>query len=386
MSADDDTFDIDIYGDDVQDDQQQPGADYNEPPNGDAQADHSYGDGTAYDDQEPFDPAAEDLTANGAQGTTSESAAQDASTTSIPANASSGPQGLKRKAPDDEADGQYQQRPDTRPLDPGALPALKLTEFGWWNTEEDLRAFCSAAGVEHELREVAFGEHKINGKSRGEVYLQFDTSQAATAVKREVEKSNSDEGTPGPHKTKVTVYFTPIGNPFKGYTKDGSGAGAKKDFNTQGGAYNNFNGHRGGSFQNRGNFGARGNFQARGNFNNNMMQSRPQQQSQQGWGMGGMQNPMMAGFNPMMAGMGNMMGMNRGSMMGGGMMAGRGGYGMGMGNMGGMSMNMMGGRGGGMMGGGMGRGGYGAGMQQGYGMNGGTSPQNGGMNKKPRTE
>jgi hypothetical protein len=356
MSGEDDNFDIDIYGD--EEEQQQP------------QQQQAEGDDFDYnyeDTQEQTGHAEQNgqsnghPLANGGDGTNDQHAShQPASNTPQ--------QSLKRKAPDDESEDQSQQRPasqtpvaaDGRPVDPGALPSLKLSELHWWTTEEDVRAFCAAANTEHELKELAFGEHKINGKSRGEAYLEFTSPAAATATKREVERANAESAAKEPGsgaRDKFQAWYTPMGNPYRG--KDGA-VGEKKfggqagKFNNQGGAYNN-------NYQNRGNFsGGRGNYQRGGGYNNMM-----------GGGRGGMMNNMMGGgrggFNGMngMGAMGNMGAMGMGNMM----------------NMGGgMNMNGGGRGGGGMMGGG--RGGWNGGMNMG-----GQNMQGGGNgNKKPRME
>lgn len=67
-------------------------------------------------------------------------------------------QGLKRK------DGT-----DDRPLDPGATSALMISELHWWVTDDDVRGWANQSECEDELEEVTFSEHKINGKSKGYV-------------------------------------------------------------------------------------------------------------------------------------------------------------------------------------------------------------------------
>lgn len=52
-------------------------------------------------------------------------------------------------------------------VDAGATLALRLGELEWWTTEEDIRGWANAAGVESDLVEVIFNEHKVNGKSKG---------------------------------------------------------------------------------------------------------------------------------------------------------------------------------------------------------------------------
>ncbi|KAK5117454.1 hypothetical protein LTR85_008839 [Meristemomyces frigidus] len=407
MSADNDTFEIDIYGDDQP--EQEPVKSQPQQENG-----HGY-DGT--NDRVKPEPKAE---------TSGDSTQQDGKQQPA-ASATPTQQGVKRKASDDgdnykeeyDAEDGYGQYVDNRPVDQGAMPSLKLADLHWWTTEEDVRGFCARAGAEEELHEISFGEHKINGKSKGEVYLEFASPQAATAVKREIEAASQIKGESGVRKTPLTAYFTPVGNPFK----TTAGGGGKKDFSqnsSRGGAYNSFNnrgGGGGGGFAGRGNYNNNNRGGAGFNNNNNMMQNRPQQQA--GWGMnagmganggmggngamggyGGFTNPMMAGagFGAMNMGYGNM---GRGGMMNNMGMMGRGGFGgMGMGNMN-MGGMMGAGRGGNAMMGGGGRGGWGggaaggAGFQQGgYGGGGGgggyaagsMSPQGQGGNKRAKME
>jgi hypothetical protein len=389
MSGEDENFDIDIYGDEEEQQQQQQ-----------QQAEGDDFDYTYEETQEQSGHAEQNGQNNGQPVANSGEGANGGPNQSA---FNTTQQNLKRKAPDDDGEDQSQQRTasqtplaaDGRPVDPGALPSLKLSELHWWTTEEDVRAFCAAANTEHELRELAFGEHKINGKSRGEAYLEFTSPAAATATKREVERANAESAAKEPGagmKDKFQAWYTPMGNPYRG--KDGA-VGDKK-FGGQAGKFNNQNGAYNSNYQNRGNFGGRGGYQRGGGYNNNAMGRGGGGASVGGgqWGMngaaaGGYQNPMMGGF-PNMAGYGGMaggMGYNnmtggRGGMMNNMMGGGRGGFnGMnGMGGMGAMSAMGMGN----MMGmGGMnmnsGRGGWNGGMN----MNGQNMQGNG--NKKPRT-
>ncbi|KAF2163103.1 hypothetical protein M409DRAFT_68727 [Zasmidium cellare ATCC 36951] len=376
MSGEDDTFDIDIYGDDGQE------------PSG-TQQEYAPEDRLEFDDDDFGYDGANDAqgsaqhndNSNGQNGP-SDQAQQDQEKNDSAAGAS---QGTKRKAEEqDYGDEEYRSRQPSastlshqQPTDPSATAALKIHDLHWWTTEEDLRAFCATASVEDQLRDVMFGEHKINGKSRGEAYLEFSNPAAADAVKKAIEvrsPPNAEKGeTEGKRANSFHVYFSPIGNPFKG--RD-SGAQTKKEFTPshggRGGAYNNFN-NRGGGFRggDRGNFNNRGGgYNNRGGFQGGM------NQQQGGWNAGAM-GGMGGGFNNPMMSMGNMgmmNGMNMGNYgnMGRGGMMNRGGFG----GMGGMGMGMGGGRGN-MMGGG--RGGWGGGFQQG-GMQGGYGGGfNGGM-------
>ena len=70
-------------------------------------------------------------------------------------------QGVKRKTSDGS---------DDRPVDPGATSALLLSDLNWWNTDDDVRGWIRDAGCEDELKDITFSEHKVNGKSKGQVY------------------------------------------------------------------------------------------------------------------------------------------------------------------------------------------------------------------------
>ncbi|KAF2709453.1 hypothetical protein K504DRAFT_274505 [Pleomassaria siparia CBS 279.74] len=262
-------------------------------------------------------------------------------------------QGMKRKQGDD----------DERPTDPGATAALMLNDLNWWIGEEDIRGWANQSGCEDELVDITFNEHKVNGKSKGQIYVQLQTPQAATALKHQVDTIYKDQA----HAKKPTAVFNPPHiNPFKTLPKDVparekntrgdravSSSYSGHQNSNQGGNYNRFNNNRG-NFNNRGANNNNMNFQNRnfgGPVGGNM-----------GGGMGGYGSPAPMnnfGATPM-GGMNNFGGggFSRGGMMAGGMRGGmqnRGGRGgnMGMNNMGAMNMpmggNMMG-MGGGMMG------------------------------------
>lgn len=301
------------------------------------------------------------------------SAPADPSTLSTVLDPQSQPRpGLKRKASTEDNTPEKRRRSSTThlPVDPNATPALKFADLNWWTTEEDLRSFCNRAGVENELTDLGFAEHKINGKSRGEAYMQFASPQAANAVKREIEKANEMAASaPVGKRTVFGVQFCAVGNPFKG----ASNAGPNKTFSQAGSNRGGGGGYERGYGGQRGSYGGRGNSgQNRGggygNNYNNMQSRQHPQQNPVNWngnaaGAGMMNGNGIGGFaaNPMM-------GMFQ--QMGNAMMGNGGGYGGGMG----MGMNNMGigmgGRRGGMMGvmnpgmgGMMGRGGWGGGFQ-----------------------
>ncbi|KAF9872243.1 putative RRM domain-containing protein [Colletotrichum karsti] len=246
-------------------------------------------------------------------------------------------QGIKRKG-------------DDRPVDPGATTAIMISDLNWWNTDDDIRGWCKEAHCEDELKDITFSEHKVNGKSKGQVYLEFTTQQAATAAKHVIESADGVNGVPKKHNV---TYSNPNVNPFRTLPKDAPNR-AGKDQGSQRGGYNQGS-SMGGEF--------RGGYRGRGNFNGprgGMNQGGFNRNFSGGMG-GGFNNNMGGGFNNGMGG-GNFGGggFQRGGGFGGGMRGGpgmrggRGGMnnpmgGMGMGPMGGMpmggmpNMNMMGG-------------------------------------------
>ncbi|KAL6712473.1 hypothetical protein ACN47E_000350 [Coniothyrium glycines] len=349
--ADDDNFDIDIYGDDSYQDN---GAEDS------TQADTNATTDITFD--EPISTNTTAQTGNNEQankqgaatGATNGDANNEQSTQQIASTGgSAGNQDVHRQAPQRQGTKRKQGEDDERPTDPGATAALMINDVNWWVSEEDIRGWANQSECEDELIEVTFNEHKVNGKSKGQVYVQLQSPQAATALKHQIEALFKDQA----HTKKPTAIFNPPHvNPFKTLPKDvparekgGSHRGTSGSYGNQGGG--NFN--RG--FNNRGNFNSnRGGFQnnrnfsgpAGGNMGNNM-----------GGGFGGQPmntfNPMNnmnnfgGGFNNRGGGMMNNM---RGNM---GNRGNRGGMGnMNMGNQPmGMSMPMNNMMGNGMMGG-----------------------------------
>lgn len=148
MSAEDDNFDIDIYGDGG-------GLNTNEP--GDIK----------HDDTEFILDAPDAAHQGGAQ--------SDAQRTGNGDNAATNGQHIPsfESAPQDQTPKEmptFQQgvkRQEDRPSDPDATTALLISDLFWWTTDDDIRGWVHQAGVEDELKDVTFSEHKVNGKSKG---------------------------------------------------------------------------------------------------------------------------------------------------------------------------------------------------------------------------
>ncbi|KAI1328629.1 hypothetical protein F5Y16DRAFT_398081 [Xylariaceae sp. FL0255] len=252
-------------------------------------------------------------------------------------------QGVKRKGDSDD-----------RPVDPGATNCLLLSELNWWTTDDDIRLWVRQASCEEELKDITYSEHKVNGKSKGQAYLEFRSQQAATAAKYSIE-APAPEGSQHSAKKHTVIYSSPTNNPFRTLPKDAP-ARSKDSSGTRGGASGGFNDRGGSNFRGRGNFnGPRGGFNR--NFSGGNMGGGGggfHSNNNLGGGSGGGFNNNMGGsfgFNNMGGGgggnfgfRGGMMGNNMGGGMRGGMRGGRGG-GMGGGMNPAMGAGMMGGLG-----------------------------------------
>jgi len=371
--ADDDNFDIDIYGDDTYQDTSAPQDTVitEDAPKQTSDTTDSANQNAATDHAAKQDSVGQATNGDGHH----EHGVQQISST----GGSAGGHEVHKQAPQQQGTKRKQGEDDDRPMDPGATAALMINDVQWWVSEEDIRGWANQSGCEDELNEVTFNEHKVNGKSKGQVYVQMQSPQAATALKHQIDNLFKDQS----HAKKPSAIFNPPQhNPFKTLPKDvpqrdkgRNDRGGSGNFGNQGGGNNYNNNNR---FNNRGNFGNRG-----GNmgFQNNRNFSGPAGGNMGGnMGYGG-QAPMNTfGGNNMGGGMNNFGGgFNRGGMMGNNMRGGmgnRGRGGMGMNNMGGgmggmnmpMGNNMMG------MGGGMGMMGGNMGMMGGMASNFGSQP------------
>ena len=164
--ADDDNFDIDIYGDDNYPDsaaREDTNLTDDPVPNADANPAESNGSAAntkpdSSDHSATNKPSAETMNGDGHH---DHSIQQIAST-----GGSTGNVDVHKQAPQQQGTKRKQGEDDDRPTDPGATAALMINDVNWWVSEEDIRGWANQSHCEDELIEVTFNEHKVNGKSK----------------------------------------------------------------------------------------------------------------------------------------------------------------------------------------------------------------------------
>lgn len=161
MAAEEDNFDIDIYGDGGEDDQ-------NEQPEDGVKTEESSD--QTIQKTELVSTAADHSLANEQTSSLDIKTEHEGNDVAqkIASTDESGPdpvqlpkqapqtQGLKRK---DGLDDRY--------VDPGATTALFVSELHWWVNDDDVRGWANQSQCEDELEDITFSEHKVNGKSKG---------------------------------------------------------------------------------------------------------------------------------------------------------------------------------------------------------------------------
>ncbi|KAL1919228.1 uncharacterized protein VTP21DRAFT_1920 [Calcarisporiella thermophila] len=97
----------------------------------------------------------------------------------------------------------------------GMTSALYVEELSWWTTDEDIRNAIVNGGLrDDDIREMTFYEHKVNGKSRGTVYVEFSSPETASRAKEALDNAEFSG-------RKCSVTFTNAGaNPFKNLPKE----------------------------------------------------------------------------------------------------------------------------------------------------------------------
>lgn len=169
MAAEEDNFDIDIYGDGGEDYHQGSPDEEGiknenalEPSSDLVETDHPVQDNTTALQTGSHQEVDEDMKLENGHLDAGDIAQKIASTDESAQDSVHLPkqapqtQGLKRK------DGS-----DDRFVDPGATTAIFISELHWWVTDDDVRGWANQSQCEDELEDITFSEHKVNGKSKG---------------------------------------------------------------------------------------------------------------------------------------------------------------------------------------------------------------------------
>ena len=169
MAAEEDNFDIDIYGDGGEDYHQGSPDEEGiknenalEPSSDLVETDHPAQDNTTALQTGSHQEVDEDMKLENGHLDAGDIAQKIASTDESAQNSVHLPkqapqtQGLKRK------DGS-----DDRFVDLGATTAIFISELHWWVTDDDVRGWANQSQCEDELEDITFSEHKVNGKSKG---------------------------------------------------------------------------------------------------------------------------------------------------------------------------------------------------------------------------
>lgn len=148
--ADDDNFDIDIYGDDAPETTDYQQQEHYAEEGGEAQLDGAYDQGSGEPYSEDIDIKLEHDHVQHDQNNHNDYSNDHEPAQSLPQ------QGVKRK-----------EGPEDHALEPNATAALIVSELNWWTDDDDIRGWANHCEVEDQLTTITFHEHKVNGKSKG---------------------------------------------------------------------------------------------------------------------------------------------------------------------------------------------------------------------------
>ncbi|KAG0763674.1 hypothetical protein G6F57_006212 [Rhizopus arrhizus] len=91
--------------------------------------------------------------------------------------------------------------------------SIYLGELHWYTTDKDIKSLLEKANLIDHLKELTFFEYKMNGKSKGIVFLEFDNEEYASHAKDIFERTEFDN-------KRVYALFTTSSNPFRHLPKE----------------------------------------------------------------------------------------------------------------------------------------------------------------------
>ena len=167
MASEEDTFDIDIYGDE--------GGEGERRHSQQAKSDSTYGvSGGTADEQQPSTKHEASHTQDNHADPVLDIKNESSSASNDPVQkivstdqSATGAVQLPKQAPQTPGVKRREGEEDDRLVDPGATSALFISELHWWVTDDDVRGWANQSQCEDELEDITFSEHKVNGKSKG---------------------------------------------------------------------------------------------------------------------------------------------------------------------------------------------------------------------------
>lgn len=103
-----------------------------------------------------------------------------------------------------------------------------FNELHWYTKDEDLMTTLDNLGFRVRYQDIAFAEHKVNGKSKGTAYVEVPSREAAEKIKRWFDNNDFQE-----KRMQVQLTQCVNGNPFKTIPKENSGKNANLAYQNQ---------------------------------------------------------------------------------------------------------------------------------------------------------
>lgn len=166
MASEEDTFDIDIYGDGIEDVNVGLGPDDADPFESNQamqQAEPTHHGPKASDQKDSSKEEASTGIAEQIGVKRDDNASKSIATDGNTPGTSDHPK-QEPRARGEHRDGVQL---DERAVEPGATIALIISELHWWMNDDDIRGWANECRCEDELEDITFSEHKVNGKSKG---------------------------------------------------------------------------------------------------------------------------------------------------------------------------------------------------------------------------